>query len=206
MKKNNFPTKSQFLVMIIIVFALLGLLMINSGQVSAENETVSQIDAAQTSVTQAETASAEESLFSNYSSSAMPSLFKVGAALAVVILAIYLGLFILKKMMGKKYSGNKKNNVLELLETTYIGPKKSVSLIRVGSKSVLVSSTESQVSMLTEMDSDETKEILREMDVEIEPDVFQNMLTSASDKIKAFTKTDRLKSILDVQTTQKVEV
>ena len=136
----------------------------------------------------------------------MPSMFKVGGALAVVILSIYLGVFLLKRMMGKKYSGNKKHNILEVLETTYIGPKKTISLVRVAGKSVLVASTENQISMLTEMDSEETEEILRGIDVEIEPDVFQNMLHSASDKMKAFTNGDKLKSLLTVQSTQKVEV
>lgn len=199
MKKNNFPKKSQFIVMIIIVFALIGLLAINSGQVAADNELTTPANYVELPKLEA-----EQSTYGGYASS-MPSLFKVGGALAVVVLAIYLALFILKRMMGKKYSGNKKNNIMEVLETTYIGPKKSISLIRVAGKSVLVASTETQISMLTEMDSEETKEILRGIDVEIEPDVFQNMLSSASEKIKAIAKTDRLKSLLPLHSTQKVE-
>ncbi len=187
--------------MIIIVFALIGILVINSGQASAVNEGTVQTNAVQK--TFAET---EQSAYNGFETSAMPSLLKVGGALAVVILAIYLGLFILKRMMGKKYSGNKKNNILEVLETTYIGPKKSISIIRVAGKSVLVASTENQISMLTEMDSDETKEIMREVNVEIEPDLFQNMLNSASVKIKAIAKTNRLKSLLPLQSAQKAEV
>ncbi len=186
--------------MIIIVFALIGILVINSGQAAADNESI-----VQTSTVQKTHADSEQSSYNGFAASTMPSLLKVGGALAVVILAIYLGLFILKRMMGKKYSGNKKNNILEVLETTYIGPKKTISIIRVAGKSVLVASTENQISMLTEMDSDETKEIMREIDVEIEPDMFQNMLNSASVKIKAIAKTHKLKSLLPLQSAQKAE-
>lgn len=188
------------MVLAIIAFALLGILGINSKQAVAENE----VSALATSVEQVQT-DAEESTYSGYASSSMPSMLKVGGALAVVILSIYLGVFILKRMMGKKYSGNKKHNILEVLETTYIGPKKTISLVRVAGKSVLVASTETQISMLTEMDSEETEEILRGIEVEIEPDAFQNMLSSASDKMKAFTNGDKLKSLLHVQPSQKVE-
>lgn len=174
--------------------------MINSKEVKADNNTT-----AQTETITKETPTQHQPFYGGETSSSMPSLFKVGGALAVVIIAIYLGLFLLKKMMGKKYSGNKKNNVLEVLETTYIGPKKSISLIRIAGKSVLVASTETQISMLTEMDSDETKEIMREIDVEIEPDAFQNMLHAASEKFKAIAKHDRMKSFLPAQQTQKVE-
>ncbi len=193
--------------MTIIVFALIGLLMINSKQVSAKNETGVQQNVVNGTNSEAIQADTDKPAYDGFTGgSTMPSLFKVGGALVVVILSIYLGLYILKRMMGRKYSGNKKNNVMEVLETTYIGPKKSISLIRVAGKSVLVASTESQISLLTEMDSDETKEILREIDVEIEPDLFQNMLNSASKKIKEITKTDRLKSLLPVQPTQNVEL
>ncbi|MEE8423643.1 MAG: flagellar biosynthetic protein FliO, partial [Thermodesulfobacteriota bacterium] len=41
-------------------------------------------------------------------------------------------------IIGKKYAGNKTNNILEILETTHLGPKKSLSLVRVADKSVLV--------------------------------------------------------------------
>ena len=187
--------------MLIVVRALFGLLMINSNEAKADNQTTTQ-----TETVAKENPTQSLSLYGNgESTSAIPSLFKVGAALAVVIIAIYLGLYMLKRMMGKKYSGNKKNSVLEVLETTYIGPKKSISLIRIAGKSVLVASTETQISMLTEMDSDETKEILREIDVEIEPDVFQNMLHSASEKFKAIAKNEKIKSLLPAQQTQKVE-
>ena len=178
--------------MVIIIIALFGALILNSNKVSA--------DQSELAVTENRTAENSEN-YDGFADSALPSLFKVVGALLVVVLAIYAGLFLLKRMMGKKYSGNRKNNIMEVLETTYIGPKKSISLIKVADKSVLIASTETNISLLTEMDSAATNEILSQISVEEESDQFKNLFKTATEKIKEISAIGRDSKSLDVQPT-----
>lgn len=196
MKNIKLKKRSQFLTMLIIAAALVGVLVLNTNFVTAEESFT-----AKKAVT--EKAQTEEK-YGGFASDALPSLLKVGFALLVVVIAIYAGIYLLKKMMGKKYSGNKKNNILEVLETTYIGPKKTISLIKVADKSVLVASTESQISMLTEMDSEATKEILSQITVEKEqPDQFAAMFQSAFGKIKELSPLAKRDVLENVQSQTK---
>lgn len=192
MKNIKLKKRSQLLTMLIIAVALVGVLIINSNYVTAE-QSLAANKAAVSEQTQA------EQEYGGFSTDALPSLMKVGFALLIVVVAIYAGIYLLKKMMGKKYSGNKKHNLLEVLETTYIGPKKSISLIKVADKSVLVASTDTQISMLTEMDSEATKEILSQIKVEeAKPDQFATLLQGAFGKLKELsplTKRDVLENV-----------
>ena len=58
------------------------------------------------------------------------ALVKLLGALIVVVVGIYGFLLMLRKMMGRKFSGNRNNNLLEGIETTYVAQKKTVSLVR----------------------------------------------------------------------------
>ena len=172
--------RSQLAAAIIVVIALIGVLVINTDRATAVRATT----AAETGqVLPSNTATAETP---GFFSSAMPSLLRLGCALVVVIAAIYLGLYGLKKMMGKKYSGNRQLNLLEVLETTYLAPKKSVSLVRVADKAVLVGMSESHITILTELDKEQTREILTSLNVEPEPESFSRIFKTATHKIKEF--------------------
>ena len=190
MKNIKLKKRSQFLTMLIIAVALVGVLVINTNFVTAEESLAGKKTISEPTQTEQE--------YGGFASDALPSLLKVGLALLVVVIAIYAGIYLLKKMMGKKYSGNKKHNLLEVLETTYIGPKKSISLIKVADKSVLVASTETQISMLTEMDSEATKEILSQITVDAQqPDQFAAMFQSAFGKLKELSPLTKRNEVLE---------
>lgn len=175
--------RSQLAAVVIIIIALIGVLVVNTDRATA----VRTASAGATDrVQRAETAAGEET--PGFFSSVMPSLLRLASALVIVVAAIYLGVYGLKKMMGKKYSGNRQLNLLEVLETTYIAPKKSVSLVRVADKAVLVGMSDSQITVLTELDTEETKRVLASLSsVEVEPDAFRTVFKAASKKIKEFT-------------------
>jgi len=178
-KKIKQKRRSQLIIAAILIMALLGALMINTDKVSAERNSFSSL---QKQGDKTELFQQEKT--SNFYSSTMPSLIKLVSALIVVIICIYLGIFLLKKLMGKKYSGNSRKNFLEVLETTYIAPKKSVTLLRVADKAVLIGMSESHIAVLTELDDAKTKEILVTMKAEEEATPFKNMLKSATQKWK----------------------
>lgn len=101
-----------------------------------------------------------ESVESQLGGSLLPSFGKVGLILALVIVGIYLTLTLLKRMMGRRVSSGAQGAALELVETCYLSPKKTLSYVRLGNKSALLAVTENSISSVMELDSDETSETL----------------------------------------------
>jgi len=111
------------------------------------------------------------------------SLLKLVGALLLVVIGIYGFIFILKRMMGQKLSGNRGHKLIEVLETSYIAQKKSVSLIRIADRSVLVGVTDRGINVLTELSSDETTRVLKENIVEKPALGFKGILKDAGVKL-----------------------
>lgn len=84
------------------------------------------------------------------------TIVKMLSALTIVIAALYGGLYLLKRLMSNRRVSATSTAALEVIESTYVGPKKMVSLVRVGGKAVLVGVTDQQISMLTELSAEET--------------------------------------------------
>ena len=174
---NSKTNKRLYITVAIIVsVAVVGLFFINTGRATADvstpaASTVDQAVAGETGLGQ----------------TVVPSLLKMASALIVVVFCIYGSVFLLKKGFGRKLSHNRRNSALEVLETTYVGPKKSISLVRVGDKSVLVGVTDNQISVLTELDAEATKAVVACDEEEAQPAKFKELLTTASQKIREFT-------------------
>ncbi len=182
-KSLKLNRRRQLTIVIIVLAALIGVLAINTDRASA----VKADNSVETTAVQAETGAAVDTAPpTSFYTSAAPSLLKLISALVVVVVCIYVGVYLLRRLMGKKYSGNRQNNILEILETTYVAPKKSVSLLRVANKAVLVGTTENQISVLTELDPDQTREVLAAIKPEVEAESFGNVFKTATDKLKEF--------------------
>jgi len=165
-------------VSIVLAVALAGLFMVNTGQVSADRN----IDPG---ALQAAGPSAEPSPATSAQGSFTGAMIKMVSALAVVVICVYVGLYLLKRLTGRRNGPGLKNDALEVLQTTHLGPRKTISLIKIGSRSVVVGVTEQQISTITELDQAETEEILAvEPAAEEKPDAFAGMLRSASSRIK----------------------
>lgn len=193
MKKTKNKKSSQLILLGIIIISLIGVLIINSSWVTAEKNSTSL------NVIQQETQADNSNISTGieYSPTVFPSMFKLVGALVVVIVCIYLALFLFKKLLGKKYAGNKTNNILEILETTHLGPKKSLSLVRVADKSVLVGTTDTHITVLSELDEDKTEQILRTINTDMEKDNFTNLFQTASDKLKELSLKRKTKTVLE---------
>ncbi len=174
---NSKTNKRLYITVAIIVgVAVVGLFFINTGRATADvaKPAAATVDQAVTSET-------------GLGQTVVPSLLKMASALIVVVFCIYGSVFLLKKGFGRKLSHNRRNSALELLETTYVGPKKSISLVRVGDKSVLVGVTDNQISVLTELDAEATQAMLVCDAAEAQPAKFKDLLTTASQKVREFT-------------------
>jgi len=120
------------------------------------------------------------------------SMVKMLVALGVVVVAIYIGIFLLKKLMNRRHTAGSASNLLQVLETAYLDPKKSLSLVRVADKSVLIGVTDNQISVLTEFDSEHTEQVMKMTIQQRQGEGFMSLLKSASDKFSGRgTRTDK---------------
>ncbi len=166
---------------VILCIALIGLFLVTIGRGSEHYGLYAQQSASPT-VTDSTAAKPIEGLVGK--GAATISILKMLVALVVVIGCIYLAIYLMKKLMGPKYRGSRKARVLEILETAYIDPKKSLSLVRVADKSVLIGVTDNQISMLTELDPQVTMSLTKPVPGQEEEGGFAGMLRSASNKLE----------------------
>jgi flagellar biosynthetic protein FliO len=160
--------------------SLAGLSLIKVGDASADNA-LANLGTDRAETTQA----GAQPVTTDTESGVYPAVGKMLSALGVVILVAYGALYVLRRMMGKRHGGNGVGS-LEILQTTHVGPHKTISLVRVGQRSVLVGVTDQQISTLTELDEQETEEIVgAEVVAETKKDGFATLLSAAADKIKA---------------------
>jgi flagellar biosynthetic protein FliO len=115
------------------------------------------------------------------------SMLKLIGALVVVVAGIYGFLYLLRKMMGGRLSSNRSNRIIEVLETSYVAQKKSVSLVRFSDRAVLVGVTDNNMTPLAELSSEETAKILQEMQSEKSSAGFKNILSNAKEKYFALS-------------------
>ena len=175
MAKTNANRRVVTTVAVVLAVALCGLVLIatqNSG-VSAQTAAQTLADKSAQPATPASTPDI---------GSAYGSLMKMIVALVVVIACIYGGMYLLGRVMGKRGKGAVAGKNLELIESTYVAPKKTVSLLRVGEKAVLVGVTDNGITMLTELDRAETASLLAAQDAPGE-EPFGQFLKSAYDKV-----------------------
>ncbi len=164
------------MVVVIIGLAITGLLVINTDTVTA--------DRIGTSVTDNNSESLHDVPTLGTSMTVLPSLLRLFSALIIVIGCIYGGIYLLKRVMNRRFHGNGSFHALEVLETTHIGPKKMVSLVRVGNKAVLVGMTETTISPLAELDTEQTHEILSQQQATIPEHDFKKVLKSATGRFR----------------------
>ncbi len=84
-----------------------------------------------------------------------PSVTKVIFILLGVIAAIYFTLSFLKKIMGRRAASGGRGDVIEVIETCYLAPKQSISLVRIGERGVLLGITEKSINSLVELPAEE---------------------------------------------------
>lgn len=114
---------------------------------------------------------------------AMTSIGKMIVALMVVIACIYAGIYFLKRLMVKRRTAGKPDGLLEVIETTHLDARKSIALVRVADRAVLIGVTEQHISMLTELDHASAAGAL-EAAPATQPDAFGAMLKSVAGKVK----------------------
>ena len=162
---------------LIVIVALIGLIFVKTDYVSADRVSL-QASQSMDNVYSPLSGESASGL------SVLPSLVRIISALVIVVVCIYVGIFLLKKLMSKRHGRSTVNGNLEIIETIHIAPRKSVTLIRVGEKSILVGTTEGSMSLLCEQNEIETGKLLVETEPEAAAIGFGEMLSAAVARVK----------------------
>lgn len=114
----------------------------------------------------------------------------------IFILAMALGLGYFGVMFGGKllmFKGMapQAGSAIKVLETTFLGPNKSLHLIEVAGSLLLVASTQSTINLITEIPETELLEDVRNKQMPAIPQIpFSDLINKISSKISKITKKD----------------
>lgn len=120
--------------------------------------------------------------------SAVPAIGKMLGALIVVLILMYVTFMLLKRFSAGRMAGAKGKRSLEVLEATHLAPKKSVALVRVGERAVMVGVTDHQITLLSKLTSEETELLIEKRQNETAQPPFVDLFQAAFKKF-----TDRSK-------------
>ena len=174
--KNKAQRRNVIGVVVILAVAVIGLLALGNNPASAVK--LNPTDTADT------LAAATQASTPEFVGTAMPSMLRMVFALIVVIGAIYGGLWLLKRSMNRGFAHG--GRTLEVLETTAVAPKKTISLVRVADKAVLVGVTDAGIAMLTELTPEQTSEIVAAQAKPATDEGFSKALAAATGKLREF--------------------
>lgn len=169
---------------LILAVAVAGLMLIDVGNTDA----VGQSAAKSVKPASENTGETVNPALTGMDDGMMAAMGKMAAALVVVVIAIYGAVWGLKRLNGGRRRGRNGRQLLEVVETAYLAPKKSVALVRVADKAVVVGVTDGQMSVLTELDSDQAALALADQpNPDNEADRgFDRMFASAANRLRRF--------------------
>lgn len=82
----------------------------------------------------------------------LPSLTRIALSLMAIIGIIYGSVFLLRKLTGHRLGSGGHKGAIQLVEKTFLAPKKSVCLLKLADRAVLIGVTETNINLLTEFD------------------------------------------------------
>ncbi len=133
--------------------------------------------------------------------SAYPAIGKMLGALLVVLILMYFTFQVLKKVSAGRMIGAKGKRSLEVIEATHLAPKKSVALVRVGERAVMVGVTDHQITLLSELSTEETGKLIEQKQAETNQQPFADMFQAAYKKFSA-VRTKRQDAVVEVPANQ----
>jgi len=139
--------KDSIVATLVIMLLMTALAAASAAQTSNPDTTV-QAAVVGNGQTNAETQDGVPSL----TGSILPSLTRIAITLCIVVAIIYLAVFMLRKLSGGRISGPGTGKTIRVIEQTYLAPKKSVCLLKLGDRAVLVGITETNINLLTELE------------------------------------------------------
>lgn len=79
----------------------------------------------------------------------------------LVVVLIFVSVYVLRKFVYNKRELSSRNKVIQVLSTTYVGPKKSLLLVEAAGRILVLSATESQMNLITELEKEEYEDFVQ---------------------------------------------
>lgn len=79
----------------------------------------------------------------------------------LVVVLIFVLVYVLRKFVYNKRELSSRNKVIQVLSTTYVGPKKSLLLVEAAGRILVLSATESQMNLITELEKEEYEDFVQ---------------------------------------------
>jgi flagellar biosynthetic protein FliO len=86
-----------------------------------------------------------------------PSIGQLAGALVLVLVLIWGTMWLARRVMKGSWSGRSDSNI-SVLERVHLAPKKSIEIVSVGNRILLLGVTEGQIGLLTELKPDDLKQ------------------------------------------------
>jgi len=113
----------------------------------------------------------------HYSSGIASIIFKLIISLAIIIGLIYLTVFLLRKISHKTMPGG--NNLIKVIGKTYITPKQSLYIVKLGLSYSVLGVGENSVNFIKDLSAEEVQSL---QIVNEKPKSFQNIFKSVLNK------------------------
>ncbi len=128
---------------------------LEAGEVGSEQTTTDELSSAQLTEPYADNLYADSVAAGDASGVSMVAvILKLGLGLGVVILLVWGSVAVLRKSsLGKQFSAN--TGRIRVLERSYLGPKKSICLVRIGQRALALGVTEGSITTLAQLDDED---------------------------------------------------
>ncbi|HIJ77734.1 MAG: flagellar biosynthetic protein FliO [Desulfobulbaceae bacterium] len=99
------------------------------------------------------------------------AIFKTLGSLAIVVGLMLLLLYFIRKA-GLTETGNRQTGLIKIIQSKLVGPKKQVSILKIGEEYIVVGITEQNINLLTKIDNQATIEQIIAADSKAEATAF----------------------------------
>ena len=90
-------------------------------------------------------------------------LFQMLGSLVVIVLLIFGAAWVYRRINQPRLRGERNGRLVQVLGSTFLAPKKSVTLVHVGSRILVVGVSDADMSTLATLEESESDEILEQM-------------------------------------------
>jgi flagellar protein FliO/FliZ len=124
----------------------------------------------------------------NYSPDLISTALKMLGSLAIVLGGMFVTFYFLKRLLNKKVAGSG-DKLIRVLENTYIGVKKNISLVEVPGALLVIGITNDNISLLSKIEDEDILNGLRIPKGDRGQTSFSDHLHKLSEKLKIQNRT-----------------
>ena len=94
----------------------------------------------------------------DYSPSLAGIIFKLIVSMILIVGLIYLSMYLIKKVNNRAAGGGIIGDTIKVIGRTFISPKQSLYLVKIGQRYTILGATESNINMITELSDQEARD------------------------------------------------